>query len=100
MTQDRRDRVRSLLGEQGLDALLVTYLTNVRYLSGFSGSNGAVLVGRDPKDDRLITDFRYVTQAAAECPGLDVLVERAVDAGGAAHAVAGEIGRASCRERV
>ncbi|MFC6238368.1 M24 family metallopeptidase [Longivirga aurantiaca] len=88
MTRDRRDRVRALLPAQGVDALLVTYLTNVRYLSGFSGSNGAVLVGRDPKDDRLITDFRYVTQAAAECPGLDVLVERAVDAGGAAHAVA------------
>lgn len=88
MTVERRDRVRAALADQGLDALLVTYLTNVRYLSGFSGSNGAVLVARDVHDDRLITDFRYITQAASECPGIDVVVERAVDAGGAAHAVA------------
>lgn len=88
MTRDRRDRVRAALPGLGVDALLVTYLTNVRYLSGFSGSNGAVLVAREAKDDRLVTDFRYVTQAAAECPGIEVLVERAVDAGGASHAVA------------
>lgn len=88
MTRDRRDRVRAALPGLGVDALLVTYLTNVRYLSGFSGSNGAVLVGREAKDDRLVTDFRYITQAAAECPGIEVLVDRAVDAGGAAHAVA------------
>jgi len=88
MTRDRRDRVRAALPGLGVDALLVTYLTNVRYLSGFTGIYGAVLVARDAKDDRLVTDFRYLTQAAAECPGIDVLVERAVDAGGAAHAVA------------
>jgi Xaa-Pro dipeptidase len=87
MSLARRDAVRVLLEERGLDALLVTYLTNVRYLSGFSGSNGAVVVARDAKDDRLITDFRYVTQAAAECPGIRVIVERAVDGGGAAYAV-------------
>lgn len=88
MHAERRDRVRALLAETGRDALLVTYLTNVRYLSGFTGSNGAVLVAREASGDRLVTDFRYITQAAAECAGLEVVVERDVAAGGTAHAVA------------
>ena len=47
-----------------VDALLVTSLANVRYLTGFSGSNGLLLV--TPRESLLITDFRYQTQAAAE----------------------------------
>ena len=85
-TSLRRDRVRERLEADGLDALVVGGLTNVRYLSGYSGSNGAVVVGRDPSDDRLATDFRYVTQAEAECPGIGVIVERAVLPAVVAHA--------------
>jgi len=84
----RRDRLRSVLEADSLDALIVTGLTNVRYLTGFTGSNAAVLVAREASGDRLVTDFRYITQAAEQCPGIEVLVERAVDAGGLAHAVA------------
>lgn len=87
MSLSRRDLLRPLLEGLHLDALLVTYLTNVRYLSGFRGSNGAVLVARDPQGDRLVTDFRYVTQASTECPDIGVLVQRAVAVGGVAHAV-------------
>jgi Xaa-Pro aminopeptidase len=79
----RRDALRGLLREAGLDALLVTDLVNVRYLSGFTGSNAALLVhaGDDAHggEDRtvLATDARYTVQAGAQAPDLPVLVERA-----------------------
>jgi len=47
-----------------IDALLVTSLANVRYLTGFSGSSALLLVS--PRDTVLVTDFRYKTQAAEE----------------------------------
>lgn len=83
---DRRDRVRALLPDLGADALLVTYTANVTYLSGFTGSNGAVLVGREPRLDRLATDFRYLTQVATQCPDLEVVNARAVVEGLTAYA--------------
>lgn len=55
----RRDRLRELLPGAGCEALLVTRPVDVRYLTGFAGSNGTVLVGADPADDLLITDDRY-----------------------------------------
>ncbi|MEJ2887331.1 M24 family metallopeptidase [Actinomycetospora aeridis] len=78
----RRDALRDLLREAGLDALLVTDLINVRYLTGFTGSNAALLVDAGDGaggEDRtvLATDGRYTTQAAAQTPDLRVLVERA-----------------------
>jgi Xaa-Pro dipeptidase len=54
-----------------VDAFLVTRPENVRYLSGFTGSNGAVLLRRD-STPVLCTDGRYVLQAAAESPDLEV----------------------------
>jgi Xaa-Pro aminopeptidase len=48
----------------GIDALLLTSLPNIRYLSGFSGSNALVVV--TARDIVLLTDFRYQTQVAAE----------------------------------
>jgi len=47
-----------------VDALLITSLANVRYLTGFSGSSALLLVSQ--RDTLLITDFRYQTQAAEE----------------------------------
>ncbi len=55
----RRDRLRALLGDAGCDALLVTSPVDVRYLTGFTGSSGAVIVGADASDDVLMTDARY-----------------------------------------
>jgi Xaa-Pro aminopeptidase len=62
----------------GADALLVTHLPDVRYLSGFTGSSGAVAVagGRAV----LFTDGRYRTQARAECGGLRVVVNKTAPA--------------------
>jgi Xaa-Pro aminopeptidase len=58
--------------------MLVTDLNNVRYLSGFSGSNGALLVFADDREAVLATDGRYRTQAAEQAAGLEVAIERAV----------------------
>ena len=57
----RADRVVELLDEHELDCLLVTNLINVRYLTGFTGTNGACVVARDAR--LFLTDSRYVEQA-------------------------------------
>jgi len=72
----RSARVRAFLETQGLDALAVTTLTNVRWLTGFTGSNGAALI--TDAELVLITDGRYADQAPTELEaagvGADVLV--------------------------
>jgi Xaa-Pro aminopeptidase len=67
VVEARGDRLAELLGERGLDCLLVTNLLNVRYLTGFTGTNGACLVTRDER--LFLTDFRYVEQAVAQVHG-------------------------------
>src|ERR1700712_3307046 len=64
-TMDRPDRLATALAERGLDALLITNLVNVRWLTGFTGSNGLAVVGVG--DQRLfLTDFRYLTQSGEQ----------------------------------
>jgi Xaa-Pro aminopeptidase len=66
----RSDRLAALLDERELDALLVTNLVNVRYLTAYTGTNGVVLVGG--QDLRcFVTDFRYVTQAEQQVHGFE-----------------------------
>lgn len=73
----RRDRLRALLGTQvEADWLIVTGLPNIRYLSGFSGSNAVLVVGRRPADDVIGTDGRYRDQVAHEAPGLPTIIDR------------------------
>ena len=60
----RAQRAVGLLPDAGLDAMLVTDLVNVRYLTGYTGSNGLALIGESVC--AFVTDFRYVEQAAAE----------------------------------
>jgi Xaa-Pro aminopeptidase len=91
-TLERRDVLRATAAERGLDAVLVTNLLNVRYLTGFTGSNGALLVRTDG-DDLFGTDGRYTTQAATQVPDVEVLVDRATVAGLATAAARAGIGR-------
>ncbi len=63
----RGDRLEQLLGEHELDRMLVTDLTNVRYLTGFTGTNGACICGPDIR--LFFTDFRYTERAEAEVEG-------------------------------
>jgi Xaa-Pro aminopeptidase len=74
----RRTALRALLPGAGVDALLVTDLVNIRYLTGFTGSNAALLVHVDGDGaTRFCTDGRYRAQAAAEVPDLEALIDRA-----------------------
>ena len=60
----RAERLIAMLPEAGVDVMLVTDLVNIRYLTGYTGTNGLALVG--PATRTFITDFRYVEQAAEE----------------------------------
>ena len=68
----RLARVRGNARAAGVDALVVTHLPNLQYLTGFTGSAGAALVL--PRTCLLIVDFRYVTAATELISGLDGLV--------------------------
>jgi Xaa-Pro dipeptidase len=70
----RREALRRLLRDGGLDALLVTNLLNVRYLTGFTGSNAALLVTGDGA--LFCTDGRYETQSARQVPDVERVIER------------------------
>ncbi len=65
----RTDRLVARMAEQELDCLLVTNLLNVRYLTGFTGTNGACIV--TPDERLFLTDFRYVEQAAEQVHGYE-----------------------------
>lgn len=67
---ERADRLSGLVAEAGLDSLLVAELTNLRYVSGFTGTNGACLIGPDIRT--FFTDFRYRERAADEVDGFEV----------------------------
>lgn len=60
-----------------MDALLVSDLVNVRYLSGFTGSNAALLILAEGETPVLATDGRYRTQAAEQALGAEIVIERA-----------------------
>jgi Xaa-Pro aminopeptidase len=65
----RQDKLLSLIREAEVDALLVSGVSNVTYLTGFTGDSSALLIG--PSVRVLISDSRYQTQIAEECPGLE-----------------------------
>jgi Xaa-Pro aminopeptidase len=68
-TTTRVDRLADAVAERGLDALLVTALANVRWLTGFTGSSALAVVGAGPEGVRVfLTDFRYLTQSAEQVP--------------------------------
>ncbi|MEV0292441.1 Xaa-Pro peptidase family protein [Nocardia sp. NPDC050710] len=78
----RRGALRSLLVENEVDALLVTDLVNIRYLTGFTGSNATLLVHswdmRNAEERTVIgTDGRYRSQVAEQVPDLRSEIARA-----------------------
>ena len=73
--------------------MLVTDLVNVRYLSGFTGSNAALLVRADDETPVLATDGRYLTQAAQQSPDAEIVIERACGLHLAARAAADGVRR-------
>jgi Xaa-Pro aminopeptidase len=79
--ESRREKLRTLLQEKSLDALLVTDERNVTYLTGFTGDSSYLVLGRGAaaasvgsRGELLLTDHRYTEQLESECPGLALAV--------------------------
>ncbi|MFC1926510.1 M24 family metallopeptidase [Chloroflexota bacterium] len=68
---NRLSKLRDKLGESNLDALIISQRENRRYLSGFVGSAGFLIVSQDRAV--LATDFRYVEQAQYQAPDCDII---------------------------
>jgi Xaa-Pro aminopeptidase len=64
----RRDRLAARLQELDVDALLITRLPNVRYLTGFTGSNAQLLLSGNEETTVFLTDGRYTEQSSHEVP--------------------------------
>ncbi len=67
----RIEKLRGIIEEKGLDAILSYKPENRRYISGFTGSTGYALITKDQAI--FITDFRYIGQAKIECPGFTII---------------------------
>lgn len=70
MTQ-RIERLRAKLAEENLDAMLVSQPENRRYMSGFTGSAGNLIISH--REAVLTTDFRYTEQAGLQAPEYRVI---------------------------
>ena len=72
--RSRQQRLQNSLSAHRLDALLVTHPPNIRYLCGFTGSAGVlILTGKRPV---FFTDGRYTEQAQAEVQGVKIVIAR------------------------
>ena len=76
-------RVRRLLEDERLDAVLVADLLNIRYICGFTGTSGLLVVTAD--DALFLTDGRYTLQAREETRGCRVEEARDLDGAAAAY---------------
>ena len=72
--RDRTDRLVCQLPEHEVDAMLISTTENRRYLSGFTGSAGYLLISNDHAV--LVTDSRYTEQATSQAPDYQVLQVR------------------------
>jgi Xaa-Pro aminopeptidase len=86
----RGDRLEAVIADRELDRMLVTDLINVRYLTGFTGTNGAAICG--PGIRIFLTDFRYTERAAAEVSGWDCVTLSGDWLGGIAERLTGRVG--------
>ena len=70
--KERIKKLREKLNQENLDLLLVTSLPNIRYLCGFTGSNGILLISKDKAI--FLTDFRYKEQVKKEVKGAEIKI--------------------------
>jgi Xaa-Pro aminopeptidase len=84
----RQGKLRQRLASGGMDALLVSHLPNVRYLCGFTGSAGLLLVAET--GSVFFTDVRYDVQAREEVKGAKVVIARSGLVGALAEWVAAQ----------
>ena len=86
----RGDRLEQQLAERELDRMLVTNLVNIRYLTGFTGTNGACICGNGLR--LFFTDFRYTERAEAEVEGWETVTLANDWLGGIAEHLQGRVG--------
>ncbi|MBS1879026.1 MAG: aminopeptidase P family protein [Actinobacteria bacterium] len=86
----RGEKLEAAVAARELDRMLVTDLTNVRYLTGFTGTNGAVICG--PETRLFLTDFRYTERAEAEVAEWETVTISADWLGGIAARLGGRVG--------
>jgi Xaa-Pro aminopeptidase len=70
----RLERLREQFKENGIDGILITSTYNRRYISGFTGTAGVVLISE--KEAVFITDFRYTEQAAKQAVGFEIVLHQ------------------------
>ena len=70
---DRQEKLKNVIAEIGLDGLLITNLTNIRYICGFTGSAGTCLVTTSGQS--FITDGRYIEQSKEQVKGFDRYID-------------------------
>lgn len=71
---NRNKAIADSLESKGIDGFLISNITNVRYVTGFSGSSGCLLITK--KDKVFCTDCRYEEQAKQEIKDFDIFIEK------------------------
>ncbi len=74
MYEERLQRIRELLAEKKLDAVVVNKLENIQYFSGFTGDDTLLVITADKA--QLVTDFRYVEQASRQAPLFEIVEQK------------------------
>ena len=69
--KERVEKLRKLLEQNRLDGALITGLTAIRYYSGFTSDEAALVITLDHAS--LLTDFRYTIQAREQSPDFEVV---------------------------
>ena len=69
----RQENLKNVLANKGLDGILITNLTNIRYISGFTGSAASCLI--TPEGNYFITDGRYIEQSKEQVKGFERYID-------------------------
>ncbi len=72
---NRRNKLRNIFAPEAECAIFFDPIS-IRYLSGFSGSNAALIVGRELKNDLLLTDERYTERSKLEASDIEIKINR------------------------
>ena len=70
---NRQTKLNDVLQNKGLDGILITNLTNIKYICGFTGSAASCLV--TPRGQYFITDGRYIEQSKAQVKGFEIFID-------------------------
>ncbi len=88
---ERRNRLRQAADLRAGQAILISHLPDVRWATGFTGSNGCLFLSTEV--DLLVTDGRYADQVRLECPGLEAYIV----SGPVEYAVAATLKKRDCK---